>query len=540
MNITIQQSSISEEEKTPLVIQLLEIIRQQAEEIQRLKDEIARLKGHPGRPKIRPSRLEHPNDEAKEGEGETGTRRPGSAKRRKTEELDIHETRQIAPEEIPEGSTFKGYTDYTVQDVQIHPHNIRHRLEKWETPDGRYLVGQLPESVKDGHFGPTLVGFILYQYYHGHVTQPLLLEQLWEYGIDISSGQLSRVLTENKESFHDEKEEILAICLQVSRSVQVDDTGARHQGRNGYCTHIGNEWFAWFESTESKSRINFLRLLRAGHAEYVLNRDALAYMEEHGLAQKWLCVLQAQGERIFEDDQAWETFLQSEGMIGARVRQIVTEGALLGSVVQHGIAPNLVILSDDAGQFKILLHALCWVHADRAWEKIVAYTEQEREDLETIQDGLWTLYRDLKAYKLATDEQQKAELDARFDALFTTHTHSESLNKVVQRIYSNKAELLLVLARPEIPLHNNLSENGIREYVKRRKISGSTRSEAGRRCRDTFTSLKKTCRKLEVSFWQYLLDRSGLKGTIPRLSELIRQRAMFLSLPLPPGGWRRV
>lgn len=524
MNITIKLSSIPEEERTPLVIQLLEIIRQQAEEIQHLKDEIARLKGHSGRPKIRPSRLEKPKDETKKEGAET--RRPGSAKRRKTEELEIHESCPIAPENIPEGSTFKGYNDYIVQDLQILPHNICYRLEKWKTPDGSYLVGQLPESVKDSHFGPTLVSFILYQYYHGHVTQALLLEQLWEYGIDISAGQLSRLLVENKELFHDEKEQMLATGLQVSSYVQVDDTGARHQGRNGYCTHIGNEWFAWFESTESKSRINFLHLLRAGHADYVLSADALAYMQGQGLAQKWVSVIQEQGERVFEDDQAWEMFLDSEGMVGQRVRQIVTEGALLGSVLHHGISPDLVIISDDAGQFKILLHALCWVHAERSLEKIVAYTEQEQEDLESIEDGLWQLYRDLKGYKEAPDEQKKLELETRFDALFSTQTHSESLNSALQRIHRHKAELLLVLTRPEIPLHNNLSENAIREYVKRRKISGSTRSEAGRRCRDTFTSLKKSCRKLGVSFWHYLLDRIGRKGSIPRLSEFIRQKAI--------------
>ena len=531
MNIMIQPSSIPEEEKTPLVIQLLEIIRQQAEEIQRLKDEIARLKGHPGRPNIRPSRLEKPKEEdTKEEEGEPNSKRPGSAKRRKTEALEIHETLPIAPEAIPEGSLFKGYTDYTVQDLRIQPHNIRYRLEKWETPEGGVVVGQLPDSVKDGHFGPTLVGFILYQYYHGHVTQPLLLEQLWEYGIDISAGQLSRLLTENKESFHAEKDALLATGLEVSRYVQVDDTGARHQGRNGYCTHIGNEWFSWFESTESKSRLNFLKLLRAGRAEYVLNPDALRYMEGQGLAQKWLAVLHGQGERLFEDERVWELFLESEGMVGERVRQIVTEGALLGSVIHHGIAPDLVIISDDAGQFNVLLHALCWVHAERTLDKIVAYTEQERQDVESIQERLWPLYRDLKGYKDAPDDQKKAALESRFDALFTTRTHSESLNSALQRIHRNKAELLLVLTRPEIPLHNNLSENAIREYVKRRKISGSTRSEAGRRCRDTFTSLKKSCRKLGVSFWQYLLDRLGQKGEIPRLSELIRQQAVS------PGG----
>ena len=88
-----------------------------------------------------------------------------------------------------------------------------------------------------------------------------------------------------------------------------------------------------------------------------------------------------------------------------------------------------------------------------------------------------------------------------FDQIFTTKTSSATLNAALKRIYNNKSELLLVLDRPDIPLHNNGVENAIREYVKKRKISGSTRSESGRKCRDTFTSLKKTCRKLGVSFW---------------------------------------
>ena len=72
---------------------------------------------------------------------------------------------------------------------------------------------------------------------------------------------------------------------------------------------------------------------------------------------------------------------------------------------------------------------------------------------------------------------------------------------------------------------NNLSENDIREYVKRRKISGSTRSEAGRRARDTFTSLKKTCRKLAISFWDYIQDRLSNKNKIAPLPELILKHA---------------
>ena len=51
------------------------------------------------------------------------------------------------------------------------------------------------------------------------------------------------------------------------------------------------------------------------------------------------------------------------------------------------------------------------------------------------------------------------------------------------------------------------------------------RSEAGRRCRDTFATLKKTCRKLGVSFWAFLQDRLRGLNQIPRLAELIRQKA---------------
>ena len=98
-------------------------------------------------------------------------------------------------------------------------------------------------------------------------------------------------------------------------------------------------------------------------------------------------------------------------------------------------------------------------------------------------------------------------------------------NLALGRLYDNKAELLLVLERPDIPLHNNLSENDIRDYVKRRKISATTRSDSGRQSRDTFLSLKKTCQKLGISFWQYLQDRLGHKNDIAPLPQLIRSAA---------------
>jgi hypothetical protein len=110
--------------------------------------------------------------------------------------------------------------------------------------------------------------------------------QLHDIGIEISSGQLNNIIIENHDSFHKEKDAILKAGLSVSKYINVDDTTARHEGKNGYCTHIGNELFATFHSTDSKSRINFLKILRAGHTDYVINSSALSYMMSQGLAQE--------------------------------------------------------------------------------------------------------------------------------------------------------------------------------------------------------------------------------------------------------------
>ena len=101
------------------------------------------------------------------------------------------------------------------------------------------------------------------------------------------------------------------------------------------------------------------------------------------------------------------------------------------------------------------------------------------------------------------------ELRARFDRIFQRRTGFVVLDRLLERLHANKAELLRVLDRPEIPLHTNGSENDIRAQVTRRKVSGGTRSDLGRDCRDAFLGLAKTCAKLGLSFWDYLGDRLG-------------------------------
>lgn len=253
------------------------------------------------------------------------------------------------------------------------------------------IIVELAAEAARGHFGATLQSFILYQYYHAQVTEPLILEELREWGVQMSSGQLHRLITEGQEQFHKEKDEILEVGLRVSSHIHVDDTGARHQGKNGYCTHIGNEWFAWFASTGSKSRINFLTLLRAGRTDYVLNDAALEYMAGQKLPQALLGLLktEAKDDLVFADEASWKAALTRWDITEKRHVRIATEGALLSTVLAHGVKPELAIVSDDAGQFNVLCHALCWIHAERVLAKLVGFNEDQRAALEQVRTTVW-------------------------------------------------------------------------------------------------------------------------------------------------------
>ena len=407
----------------------------------------------------------------------------------------------------------------------IRPHNTRYLLEHWRLPSGDYGTAPMPATaVGGGHYGPQLIGYVLHQYHHAHVTQPLLLAQLHDWGIAISAGQLNHLLTEGHDAFHQEKAELKAAGLAASTYVQADDTGARHRGRNGYCTYLGNERFAWFASTDSKSRINFLELLQA-ERRYAVNAEALAYMAQRGLAAGHRELLAARPV-VLADPQDWAAHLRGLGVESPRAATLATEGALIGGLAAQGFNLNIGLVSDDAGQFDLFVHGLCWVHAERPLSRLVPLNESDRRAIAWVRQQVWFLYRDLKAYRRHPDPAAKERITAGFEALCATATTSEPLNQVLRGLQRNQAELLRVLDRPDLPLHNNRSENDLRDLVKKRKISAGTRSEDGRRCRDTFASLKKTCRKQAVSFWAYLNDRVAGLNVIPSLAELIRRPVM--------------
>ena len=294
---------IAECDQTPLVRSLLQVIADLQAEIQRLEDEIRRLQGGPPRPQLKPNTLEPAERSAASEAAGEGPRRRGP-QRAKTVELKIDATKRVSLANVPAGAVFKGYRRFVVQDVEIRTQNTCYLLEQWRFPTGEYVTAPVPAAaVRGGHYGPQLVSYVLHQYYHAHVTQPLLLAQLHDWGIEISAGPLNHLLTEGHDAFHQEKAAIKTAGLASSSYIQADDTGARHQGQNGYCTYIGNERFAWFASTDSKSRVNFLELLQA-ERRYEVNAEALAYLAERGLAAGH-CERLAARPVVLTDPEAW-------------------------------------------------------------------------------------------------------------------------------------------------------------------------------------------------------------------------------------------
>jgi hypothetical protein len=246
-------------------------------------------------------------------------------------------------------------------------------------------------------------------------------------------------------------------------------------------------------------------------------------MRKQSLSAALIAQLMAEPQTRFADQARWQAHLDRLGFTGLDITpdpvRVATEGALWGSVQAHKFLCDAVVLSDDAGQFNVGQHALCWVHAERLAHKLDTFTDKQRAAQARVRGLIWDFYASLKAYRAnprapahPSRQRRSAALRARFDRIFLSRTGFVTLDRLLARLHANKAELLRVLDRPEIPLHTNGSENDIRCYVTRRKVSAGTRSDVGRDCRDAFLGLAKTCDKLGIAVWDYLGSRLKVAG----------------------------
>ncbi|PDT25672.1 transposase [Rhizobium sp. L9] len=491
---------------------------------QLLRDEIARLKNLPPRPPFRPSGM----DQATSDKTVAGSRKPARRRGPKGDKSSV--TREeVLPANAPPGSRFKGYKDCVVRDLVVRAEVVRYRRECWVAPDGRTIVAPLPAGIKGG-YGASLRRFCLMLHSHGQVTTQRLTTLLNDVGIEISKRQVIRFLTERLDGFHAEDAAVLHAGLISAPFVTVDDTGARHANRNFHTTQIGGEHFTAFRTAPSKSRLNFLALLRGNYQDYVLNDAAFTFLEDRQVDPALLARLKTRQPRRFANQVPFLEYLAANGIdiFDKEIIRPFAEAGIWGAIRHHGLVGNAVIVSDDAGQFRVGTHALCWVHAERLLHKLMPATPGQVRHVETLRDLIWRFYKALKAYQRRPDPRAARSLQARFDRIFSLRTGYGDLDKLLFRLRRRKAELLRVLERPETPLHTNASERDLRGFVIKRKISGGTVSRNGRQARDSMLGLMKTCQKLGLSFWHYLGDRLGISDedhAVAPLASLVAARA---------------
>ena len=373
--------------------------------------------------------------------------------------------------------------------------------------------------MRGKHFGLNLRTLIINLYAQG-MTQPAIHDFMQGVGIEISSGQISHILLEEADGFAELSEEILQAGLQEAPYIRADDTGAIHKHKNGYCTHIGGEHFAYYKTTFSKSRNNFLKILLQGKEGYRVNEGMIWHLYQCGVEDNVLNLFEEYKGKKYATTTGMNRLLNRLDLKDKKLRAQCLEGALVGFISEEILKTGQVLLSDRAGQFAVFNHAACWVHMERPLRKIPTSNDLVKIELEQTREAIWKLYRTLK--ESALTQTGIEEVEKQYDALVSMKSTSPAIGAVIQNFRKYRDEMLKVLDHPGLPLHNNDSERDIRGFVKRRKISGSTKSEKGKKFRDGLATLKQTCFRLGLSFWEYSLE--WFRGKPPDLAQLIRTR----------------
>jgi len=484
------------------------------EKITILEQELARLRKTPKKPKFRPNKME-PRNRKKNKPSDPSS--PISAK----ETLVQKELSEIKVEltDYPEGSRFKGYQSFAIQEIGLIAKEIIYKLEVWQSPIGEILRAKLPQEIQGSHYGPTLRALATNLYAQG-MTQPAIYQFLQGIGIDLSEGQVNNLLLNEAEGYSQLSKEILKTGLEEASYIRVDDTGEKHQHKSTYCTHIGGQYFAYYTTSFSKSRQNFLRILLQGKEGYSINEAMIWHLFQCGVEDDILNLFEMYTGKQYRSKKGMHRLLNELGIESKKLRKQCLEASLVGFISSTILKPDQLLLSDRAGQFAVFNHAGCWIHMERPLRKIICTSQQAEEELKRVRGAIWDVYDKLKEASLK--QEGKDIVREMYDELTKMKTMSSEINAVIDNFAEYREEMLKALEHPGLHPHNNDSERDIRGVAKRRNISGSTKSEGGRKFRDGLLTIKQTCFRVGYNFWEYL--QRWFRGDPPDLTELIRNR----------------
>lgn len=520
-----------------VLVNLVEMLAEEnallREENQQLRDEINRLKGEHGKPDIRKQSKDgdgkntgNSNHSSEEDRNKRNGKNKNKGKGKKNINIDRRITIPLDKAGLPNDAQFKGYEARLLQDLKIVTDNIEFMLEVYYSPSlKKTFIAPLPTEYRSGEFGPGVKALVITLYRDSGMTESAIERFLKTFGIHISHGKISSMLTEGHDIFHQEKEDIVDAGLHASPYQQMDDTGCRVNGKNHYTHVLCNDFFTAYFTCPRKDRLTLLDLLCRGQLKFMFDQKALELMIEFGLASKWhdpiKSMLQTNALSREDMDELLKTLFPNPKKHGTN-RRMVLEAAALAYYQQskHFIR---YLITDDAPQFNLLAlhHARCWIHEGRHYKKLNPFADVNRKNLDAFLEQFWDYYQALLKYKAAPSQEMAQQLSMQFDVLFATTTGYDALDQRIAMTRTKKTALLLVLEYPFLPLHNNGSELGTRMQARIRDINFQTVSLNGTKCKDTFCTLVQTARKMGVNFYQYIYDRVARKFEMPSLAEMI-------------------
>jgi hypothetical protein len=514
-----------------LVEKLSADLRASQEENQKLRDEINHLKGEQGKPdtKANKGKTAETSNHSSETERKQPRKRHRSNKKDQIK-VDRKEVAKVRVEDLPADAQFKGYVDVVVQDIVVKTDNVLFRKEKYYSPStGKTYLAKLPQGY-EGQYGPGVKALAPDMYFEVGASEPKILGFLHRVGLKISKGEFSNLLIKDQDVFHNESDALYESGLRSSSYQQSDSTLTRVNGQNQNCHVVCNRFYSVYRTLPHKDRLSVLDVLRNGRErKFCLNQTALDCLANVQLSQATRQILIACCSEVELDEENFHKHLSALlPNLGHQQRKEIIDAAAIAAYWAETDWPVVEILvCDDAPNYKKLVRRimLCWVHEGRPYKKLCPVVPLHRQQLDNFLKCFWDYYRELRTYKQSPSEAEHARLETVFDKLFATQTGYEALDDRIAKTRAKKKSLLLVLEYPELPLHNNESELGVRRRVRKRDVSFGPRTEAGRLAWDTFMTLAETTRKLGISFYAYLHDRITGANAIPPLADLITQAA---------------
>ncbi len=425
---------------------------------------------------------------------------------------------------------FKGYDPLVVQDVVFRSDNVCFDREVWYSAStGQRYCAPLPPGY-DGSFGPGLKALVLTLYYGGLMSQPKIHDLLTQVGVDLATGTLATFLIHDHAAFHAEKDAIYEAGLRSSPWQHLDATGTRVDGQNQHCHIVANPLYTIYHTAPGKDRLSVLDALRNGRPRtFLLNGEAEGYLDTFGLAAVQRRRLAALPRDQLLDAATLDALLTAHlAGVGPQQSRWIRDALAIAAYHAETEWPVVALLMvDDAPQFGLVTAelALCWVHEGRHYKKLLPVVPAHQRALAGVLTEFWAYYREVQVYRAAPSAAERTRLEAEFERVFGQATGYGALDERLAKTRSTKGALLLGLAHPEVPSHNNEAELGARGRVRKRDVSFGPQTEAGRRAWDTFGSLAATAQKLGVSFMAYLEDRVWGRNALPALADLIGERA---------------